>query len=199
LLNPDGTLQESAFRFPTLLMAAIDLFPLPRWVPGRIRSAIMRSRLNGRYPIEQLTNKPVRIDHPLGACMLLRREGYLECGGFDPEIFMYSEEIDLAMRYSYGGWECWQVPAAEVVHLGGMSTRQAPLSMQRELWRSRLYIYRKHRPRMAHIALRFLLFMSQVLSLCSVALHALFGRITATEAARRRRLARTLLQVALSR
>jgi hypothetical protein len=199
LLNEDGTIQRSAFRFPTLVMAAIDLFPLPSWLPGRVRLWVEGSVANGRYLIEQIANEPYKIDHPLGACMLLRREAYLERGGFDPEIFMYSEEIDLALRYAKAGWECWQVPQAHVVHLGGRSTGQAPVAMQRELWRSRLYLYRKHRSRLATLALASLLLVAQVVSLLTVTVRRLVGRLTPIEAARRRRIARTLIKVALSR
>ena len=99
LLNPDGTVQAAAFRFPTLLMAAIDLFPLPQFVPGRVRHKLYTSRLNGRYPQEGEASAPFRIDHPLGACMLLSRDAYREVGGFDPAIFMYAEGIDLSMCY----------------------------------------------------------------------------------------------------
>ncbi len=199
LLNEDGTIQEAAFRFPTFAMAAMDLFPLPEWVPGRVRAKLASSTMNGRYFVEQLTNEPYKIDHPLGACMLLRREAYMECGGFDPWIFMYSEEIDLALRYAKVGWECWQVPQARVVHLGGKSTGQAPLAMQRELWRSRLYFYRKHRSRLATLALAFLLLTAQVVSLLAVIIKRFLGRLTPAEAARRRRLAHALIQVAFSR
>ncbi len=198
LLNEDYTIQESAFKFPSLLMAAIDLFPLPRWVPGRIRKAIATGRLNGRYAIEQRANKPYRIEHPLGACMLIRREAYAECGGFDPRIFMYSEEVDLAIRYASAGWECWQVPQATVVHLGGRSTCQVPAAMQRELWRSRLYIYRKHRSPLSYASLALLLVFAQVIKLLMIKLDVLLKRTTATEAARRQRLARALIRVALS-
>ncbi|HET6313571.1 MAG TPA: glycosyltransferase family 2 protein, partial [Chloroflexia bacterium] len=93
LLNEDLTVQTSAFKFPTLGMTAIDLFPLPNWLPGRVRIRLLNSALNGRYAIEQQANEPFLIQHPLGACMLIRREAYRACGGFDPNIFMYSEEI----------------------------------------------------------------------------------------------------------
>jgi GT2 family glycosyltransferase len=131
--------------------------------------------------------------------MLIRREAYLECGGFDPRIFMYSEEIDLALRYRRAGWQCWQVPAARVVHLGGRSTSQAPVAMQRELWRSRLYIYRKQRSRLAYSALALLLIFAQATRLAAVTIRRLVGVVSVDEAARQRRLAWTLLQVALSR
>jgi N-acetylglucosaminyl-diphospho-decaprenol L-rhamnosyltransferase len=157
LLNADGSVQPSAFRMPTLLMAVIDLFPLPNIVPGRVRSWLYRSRLNGRYPGEEIRTSPFRIDHPLGACLLLRREAFEQCGGFDERIFMYSEEIDLAIRYERAGWQCWQVPASQVVHFGGRSTGQLPERMFLELWRSRLYLYAKYYSRPRQAILRALL------------------------------------------
>ena len=162
LVNADGSVQASAFRFPTLLMALLDLFEIPPLVPGRIRQRILSSSLNGRYPQEAAATAPFRIDHPLGACMLLNSEAYRQVGGFDPAIHMYSEEIDLARRYAAAGWERWQVPAARVVHLGGQSTAQAPDRMFVELWRSRLYIYSKYRPLPARMALAAILATSQL-------------------------------------
>jgi GT2 family glycosyltransferase len=199
LLNEDHTVQASAFKFPTLAMAAIDLFPLPTWLPGRLRAHLLNSGFNGRYAIEQQANEPFQMQHPLGACMLIRRAAYEECGGFDANIFMYSEEIDLALRYAHAGWQCWQVPRARVVHLGGRSTSQAPVAMHRELWRSRLYIYRKHRSGLAYAALKMLLLLAQGVAMLTVTLKGLLGVMPAREAARQKRLARTLIKVAVSR
>jgi hypothetical protein len=185
LLNPDGTPQEAAFRFPTVWMALLDLFPPPRIIPGRVRRWLLSSPINGRYSQERRAHKPYQIDHPLGACMLVNRAAYCETGGFDAAIAMYSEEVDLALRLEATGWESWQVPNAEVIHYGGRSTGQLPDRMFVELWRSRLYIYRKHYTRASYIALGALLAASQAL----VALRALVqrrtGRIGREEAHRR--------------
>jgi hypothetical protein len=195
LLNPDGSTQESAFRFPTLLMAAIDLFPPPAILPGRIRQWLTRSRLNGRYPHQAKASHPFRIDHPLGACMLINRAAYDQLGGFDDKLFMYSEEVDLALRYTRAGWQCWQVPQAQVVHLGGQSTRQLPDRMFVELWRSRLYIYRKHYNRAARIALGLLLVISQLRDLLATTLKLRLRLLTREEAERHRTRAKAVLRL----
>jgi N-acetylglucosaminyl-diphospho-decaprenol L-rhamnosyltransferase len=197
LLNPDGSVQASAFRFPTLLMALLDLFQLPSIIPGRIRRWILDSRLNGRYPNEPAAAEPYRIDHPLGACMLVNAEAYRQAGGFDPAIHMYSEEIDLAMRFAAAGWECWQVPAARVVHLGGGSTGQMPDRMLVELWRSRLYFYARYRPRGAQLALGAILVLSQLIDACKTLLVLHRGIITREAARRRWRRAGSLLRLVL--
>jgi len=175
LLNADGTVQRAAFSFPTLPMAAIDLFPLPPFVPGRFRAWLRDSSINGRCREEKSRSSPFRIDHPLGACFLIRREAYEQCGGFDEQIFIYSEEIDLALRYARAGWQCWQVPASRVVHLGGQSTRQMPERMFVELWRSRLYLYSKHYSLAQRLLLTYMLRAAMLRDVAAVSLRRLVG------------------------
>ncbi len=156
-------------------MAAIDLFPLPRFVPGRIRAWLSSSSLNGRYRQETKGTKPFRIDHPLGACFLLSRQAYAQCGGFDEHIFIYSEEIDLSLRYARAGWQCWQLPASRVVHLGGQSTRQMPERMFVELWRSRLYLYAKHYPRTHQALLKSILTLAMLRDVAAISFRRAVG------------------------
>lgn len=132
LLNPDGTLQAAAFRFPTLLMTLLDLFPPGEVLPGRLYG----SWWHGRYPQERY-DEPFPIDHPLGACMLVRAEVLATVGAMDPSFFMYSEEIEWCWRIRQAGWAIWQVPAARVTHVGGAATGQARWPMLVALWRSR--------------------------------------------------------------
>ncbi len=132
LLNPDGTLQPAAFRFPTLLMTALDLFPPGEVMPGRLYG----SWWHGRYPQER-DDAPFPIDHPLGACMLTRAEVLATVGAMDESYFMYSEEIEWCWRIRQAGWAIWQVPAARVTHVGGAATAQVRWPMLLALWQSR--------------------------------------------------------------
>jgi GT2 family glycosyltransferase len=198
LLNRDSTVQTAAFKFPTLPMALLDLFPPPRFLPGRLRLRLLRSGLNGRYPAEGERTHPFKIDHPLGAAFLLRREAYEQCGGFDESIFMYSEEIDLALRYAASGWESWQVPQAEIVHLGGQSTRQVADDMFVELWRSRLLIYDRYYTPLSRLLLRLLLILAMLRDIGMATVSHLFGGAHA-QARRRIRRASAILRLAVGR
>lgn len=141
LLNTDGTLQESAFGFPGLLQA---LFAL-----GLMPARLYHTRLNGRYtPQLYAQPAPFPVDHPLGAAMMVRGEAVRDVGLLDERYFMYCEEIDWAWRMQRAGWERWLIPAAEVVHVGGASTRQAKPETTGHLWVSRARLYRTHRPRL---------------------------------------------------
>lgn len=135
LLYPDGRFQHSAFRFPTLWMTFLDFFPLaPR---------LLQSGLNGRYPQERYL-RPFEIDHPLGACMLVRREVAQRVGMLSEDYFMYCEEVDWCVRIKRDGWQVFCEPQAAVMHHGGASTRQLADRMFVELHRSRMTLFRKY-------------------------------------------------------
>ncbi len=135
----DGSFQHGAFAFPGLRQLYAEFFPLP----GRLREG----RFNGRYPRALYNGSaPFDVDFTLGATMMLRREVILQTGMFDERYFMYCEEVDWAWRMRRGGWRAQCVPMAHVVHLGGQSTGQASARSVRNLWESRLMLYRKHYP-----------------------------------------------------
>jgi GT2 family glycosyltransferase len=138
LIYGDGGFQHSAFGFPSLAQAFFDFFPA--------HYRLQESRLNGRYPRSlYASGHPFAIDHPLGACMMVRREAIKQVGHMDEQFFMYCEEVDWAMRIKRAGWGVYCVPAAEVVHHAGQSTRQFRDEMFVALWRSRFRLFTKHR------------------------------------------------------
>jgi GT2 family glycosyltransferase len=51
-----------------------------------------------------------------GGAMLVRRELFLEVGGFDPSYFAYFEDVDLGWRLNLLGHDVWYNPAATVRH-----------------------------------------------------------------------------------
>jgi hypothetical protein len=137
LVYPDGSFQHSAFRFPGALQSVLDFFP--------INHRLANSRLNGRYPRAWYERgQPFDIDHPLGACLAVRREAIDQVGLLDEGFFMYCEEIDWCWRMREAGWKIVCVPAAQVVHHAGASTRQFRDEMFVALWRSRFRLFEKH-------------------------------------------------------
>ncbi|MFN3337534.1 MAG: glycosyltransferase family 2 protein [Thermomicrobium sp.] len=136
LLNSDGSLQSAGYRFPGYVQNLLDFFP--------IHPRLLGSRLNGRFgPGDGLT--PFAVDHPLGACMMVRREVVQEVGGLDEGYFYYSEEIDWCRRIRAAGWTILTAPAALVVHHAGGSTRQVSEASFLQLHRSRArYFARWH-------------------------------------------------------
>jgi GT2 family glycosyltransferase len=146
LLNPDGSLQHGAFHFPTLAMAFLDFFP--------VHHRLLSSRLNGRY--RQPAPAPFAIDHPLGACLMVRREVLEQVGTLDERFFMYCEEVDWCLRIKATGWSIYCEPRAAVVHHGGASAAQFRERMYVELFRSRGRLFAKHYSRAYRLAARWI-------------------------------------------
>jgi GT2 family glycosyltransferase len=57
-----------------------------------------------------------RILFACGGAMLVRRELFLEVGGFDPSYFAFFEDVDLGWRLNLLGHDVWYNPAATVRH-----------------------------------------------------------------------------------
>jgi hypothetical protein len=137
LLYPDGSLQQSAFRFPGLLQLAFELFPMPQ--------RLYDTPLNGRYPRRLYEGeRPFPIDHPLGASMMVREETIGAVGLMDEGYRMYCEEIDWCWRMREAGWRALCAPKAEVIHHAGQSTSQVPVRSFINLWTSRARLYTRH-------------------------------------------------------
>ncbi len=142
LMYGDGRFQHSAFYFPGLSQLMFDLLPMP--------ARLYESRLNGRYPRRQYhpQRSPFQVDHPLGATMMVRADVAESTEGFDESFHMFCEEIDWSWRVREAGWDIYAVPAAEIIHYAGESTRQVPADTVVNLWRSRAKLYRKHHSRL---------------------------------------------------
>jgi GT2 family glycosyltransferase len=132
LLNTDGSLQPSCH---------------PMLAPWReIWRLLLLDRISQRssYPMDRWGMiEPRRVDVIKGACLMLRREALDTVGLLDERYFMFTEEIDLCHRLAVGGWELWWIPRAEVLHHGGISTRQIEPRMNVELYRSKVQFVRK--------------------------------------------------------
>ena len=137
LLNPDGTLQHSAFALPGLMQLMIDTVP-------RLQARFRNTALDGRYPPARYAGPPFPIGTPLGAAMFARTEAIAQVGLLDEGYEMYSEEIDWAMRMHHAGWQVWCVPQAVVTHFGGASSGQASARAERHKWHSRQRYFQKH-------------------------------------------------------
>lgn len=59
---------------------------------------------------------------PSGCAMMMRREAFVEAGGFDESLFCYSEDTDLFVKIRLLGYRCVLAPDAVVYHEGGGGT-----------------------------------------------------------------------------
>jgi N-acetylglucosaminyl-diphospho-decaprenol L-rhamnosyltransferase len=133
LRTPEGDRYPSARRFPSLPDAAGHALLGILAPNNRFTRAYQRSDLDqGGLTVRD-------VDWVSGACFAVRRAAFDEVGGFDESYFMYSEDVDLCWRLRRRGWRVAYAPAAEVVHVQGLSTDRHPYRMivehHRSLWR----------------------------------------------------------------
>ncbi len=143
----DGSFQHGAFQFPSPFQVALDLAPMAG-IPGsgRLYNRLYNSRVNGRYPAALWEEDvPFQVDFVLGAALMMRGAAIQRIGGLDEGYFMYCEEMDWCLRLKQTGMSTFAVPAARVIHHEAQSSRQTPWLAYRNLWRSRLRFYDKHR------------------------------------------------------
>ncbi|HUC37231.1 MAG TPA: glycosyltransferase family 2 protein [Acidimicrobiales bacterium] len=113
LVYPDGSLQPSARRFPTVGATVIRRTPL-RWL---LRSSRHESRhLMLDRPGVHTATEPYRVDWLLGAALAISSDLYTRLGGMDEGYRLYCEDIDLCWRTWEAGLEVVQVPEAVVEH-----------------------------------------------------------------------------------
>ncbi len=148
LLNSDGSVQQSCFRFPT---------PGQAWRENLWLSTIA-NRLGRPAAWVDLRgwahDAPRDVDFLSGACLLVRRAAVEQIGGFDEDFFMYAEETDWQRRMRDEGWRIAFVPAAVVTHLGGGSGAGERARINRHFFDSLDHYERKHHGRLGLISLR---------------------------------------------
>ena len=118
LLNPDGSLQPSVHRFPSIRTALVmGLVPLPIR-PGPIGRSFW---LEGYAPHDR--QQP--IDWAIGAAHAIRRSSLPNPDHvYRERTFMYAEDMDLCWSLRREGWAVVLEPAAEIVHIGSAAAAQ---------------------------------------------------------------------------
>ncbi len=152
LLNPDGSLQSSRRRFPTLATGMVESSWLEPYVPQAI--------LTKYYCLDQADDKTQQVDWATGAALMARSEAAAQVGDMDEAYFMYSEELDWCKRFKIAGWQIVYLPAAQITHYAGKSSEQAVTARHINFNRAKLRYFRKYHGRAAAAILRLTLLLN---------------------------------------
>jgi GT2 family glycosyltransferase len=80
---------------------------------------------------ESTEDRARRVIAPCGGAMAVRRDLFLELGGFDPDYFSFFEDTDLGWRLNLLGHDVWYTPGATVYHLQHATARRfAPYQLR---------------------------------------------------------------------
>lgn len=106
------------------------LQPSCRYSPTPWNLFLQHTGLNRLFPWVRLMDdmawdhaSPRQCDWVPGCYYLVRREVIDQVGLFDPQYFLYYEEIDHCLAAKMAGWEVHYFPDTTVVHIGGESAK----------------------------------------------------------------------------
>jgi GT2 family glycosyltransferase len=166
LLNPDGTLQPTLRRMPTVGRAFAEM--------------VLGGQRAGRIgKLGELVFDPAEHERPgpaawvTGAAMLISTRCLADVGPWDESFLLYSEETEFILRAADAGWTTWYEPAAVVEHIGGESDTNPRLAALAVVNKVRLFSRRRGQPAAAAY---------YALTLVGQAVRALTGRATARAA-----------------
>jgi len=138
MVNPDGSLQPSLRRMPTVGRAVVEA------VIGGDRAGRI-GRLGELVTDPRDYAGPGAFAWATGAAMLIAPRVLREVGPWDESFLLYSEETDYCLRAADLGWSTWYEPASVIEHIGGDSGVNPVLAALLVVNKVRLY-RRRHGP-----------------------------------------------------
>lgn len=155
LVNKDGSFQPNAGNLPQLL-------PVLTWLSGLDD---LFNRLGVILPSFHQTNKNYystqkQIGWCSGAVMMVNTAMAQKIGGLDENIFMYGEDVEFCLRAHRQGYKIGWTDQAQIVHLGGASSKDNPQFKQ---WtgefKGLLYISNKYDSFFSQVFLRLFIYI----------------------------------------
>lgn len=92
---------------------------------------------------KQVYSEPIEVNWVNGAFLFFRNEAFIKIGGFDPNIFLYWEEMDLCHRLREKGYSSVLQPEAKLLHYQGASIGISK-TIDEESYISYLHVLRKN-------------------------------------------------------
>lgn len=92
-------------------------------------------------------NNIMDVSAIIGADLFMRKDLFNELGGFDPDFFMYFEEMHLCHRIIQSGYRVVFVPEAKIIHIGGAAAENKNEELNKwsyqEHWYSKFIYFHK--------------------------------------------------------
>ncbi len=144
LKNADGSSQLSGGKFyniPNLLLMLL----------GMEKFASLR----------QSPNKIQKIDWVSGACLMVKKSVFEKIGGFEKNIFMYMEDMELCFKAKKRGLDTYFYPEIMLYHkeLGSSNRSFAILNIYKGI----ILFYKKHMPKWQFFLAKTLLYLKSIM------------------------------------
>jgi len=136
LKNEDGTNQLSSGKFYSLFNLFLMLFGFNKF-------------------LRRSPNVIKKVDWVSGASLMIRKTTFQKLGGFDKDIFMYLEDMELCYRAKLKGLDTYFFPEIMLFHKEGRSSGRSFAVVN--IYKGVLIFYRKHKSRLEYILAKFML------------------------------------------
>lgn len=84
------------------------------------------------------------VDVIVGCFWIARREAVDEIGMLDERFFIYSEDNDWCRRFNSSGWRVVYNPETTIIHIGGVSSSNDPITFYIAMMKSNIQYWQKH-------------------------------------------------------
>lgn len=158
---------KSKYKFVAGKLLNKDLSPQPSCGPYYSLPVVFGTLLlRGNYwgLTRYAPNKIKEVDWASGACLLVDKETFLKLGGFDENIFMYMEEVELLFRAKKLGYKTVFFPEAKFIHLESASSKKRTYPILK-VYEGFIYLYKKHHSKFELFILKLILYLKAIISL----------------------------------
>jgi hypothetical protein len=144
LKNENGTSQSSAGKFYNLVNLFLMLIGFERL--GFLRESPRAIK---------------QVDWVSGAALMIKRKIFEKIGGFEKELFMYGEDMELCYRANKKGFSTYFYPEITLFHKErGSSNRTFAIL---NIYQAILFFYRQYKPNWQYQIARFLLYSKSLI------------------------------------
>ena len=146
LLNPDGSIQPSAFNLPTISRAIKQ-----HWLG--------KSGLLHKYIPSTIDQSPATVESLVMAAYLITPKALKEVGVLNEKYFIYFEDFDYCRRVRDAGLKVYYLPSAEVIHYHGASGKN--IADEKNQWRRLIPSSKIYHGTVKHYLFNFILWSGQ--------------------------------------
>ena len=129
VVNPDGSLQYSCRRYPTLWTGLFNRYSI-------LSQLFPENRFTSQYLMRDFDHNEIwQVDWLSGCCLMVSKSIFEQSHGFDENYFLFNEDVDLCRTINKGGKRVIYFPEATVTHQVSTSNSKttAKVIIQRHL------------------------------------------------------------------
>ena len=148
-VNSSKFLDYSSGLFPNFFLELLNVFLIGRYFEAafiKLKTLVSRT-------------KKVKVEWIMGAALFIRKDLFTEINGFDPDYFLYFEEMDLCKRVTDRRLPVTYLPDLKIEHLGSVSSKKNYYFFTKMFYKGKLLFLKKHSNKLTYAIYKILFFL----------------------------------------